>query len=428
MAAPCLCKDPSCPLRAPPGDHGLFSDKTRDFLRDPLLFVEAQCQRLHSRVFLTRILLRQTLVIADHALLTQFLQNNLADFTNGLQSNMSDLFGHNIMFSSPEEALQMRAVLQPLFSGEGSSLKHQSDLGDLLRTWRDSIDCSKTVNFYEEFKKLSFEYNLEVFMGVERKEDEKFFEEVSDLAMTHWHGVMAAPYSSALPVWGSSGYGRALDAKERLLRIIEERLENNDSDFFTEFKSCNGSVMDTETLLNHMLLFSCAIIPKGVAAVLSMMLELLPKWQHLLSPEGTLEQDTLDCVLLEVLRMYPPFTGGVRLAIRDTQVGPHHLPSGSVVYYSLLAAGRDTGVFLHPEQFLPGRWRKEEDRSKCLGFSTGPHDCIGRYFTMACLRQMARFVLENFQISPPASCPPAFKQLPVLRPKEPHAFTVTKKF
>ena len=113
----------------------------------------------------------------------------------------------------------MRAVLQPLFSGEGSSLKHQSDLGDLLRTWRDSIDCSKTVNFYEEFKKLSFEYNLEVFMGVERKEDEKFFEEVrflllplllllpqvSDLAMTHWHGVMAAPYSSALPVWGSSG-------------------------------------------------------------------------------------------------------------------------------------------------------------------------------------------------------------------------------
>ena len=58
MAAPCLCKDPSCPLRAPPGDHGLFSDKTRDFLRDPLLFVEAQCQRLHSRVFLTRILLR----------------------------------------------------------------------------------------------------------------------------------------------------------------------------------------------------------------------------------------------------------------------------------------------------------------------------------------------------------------------------------
>ena len=74
--------------------------------------------------------------------------------------------------------------------------------------------------------------------------------------------------------------------------------------------------------------------------------------------------------------MYPPFTGGVRLAIRDTQVGwgvllllvlspplpqvgPHHLPSGSVVYYSLLAAGRDTGVFLHPEQFLPGRWGRE---------------------------------------------------------------------
>ena len=253
--------------------------------------------------------------------------------------------------------------------------------------------------------------------------------QVGELARTHWHGVVSLPMSVSVPLFGSGGYKKAIDAKKKLLAIIMERLENNDSDFFNELKASNDSVMTKDLLYNHMLLFSCALIPKGVASVLAMFLELLPKWRHMRDAEGRLSEDDLECVLLEVLRMYPPFTGGLRVALRDTQVGKHHLQAGSTVYYSLIAAMRDPKAFLHPEQFLPGRWRREEDRPKNLGFSTGPHDCIGRHLAMACIRQMASFLLEHFVLEEPTDLtfPPEVKQLPVLRPKKPHMFTVRTK-
>ena len=222
-----------------------------------------------------------------------------------------------------------------------------------------------------------------------------------------------------------------MDAKKKLLAIIMQRLENNDSEFFNELKASNDSVMEKDLLYNHMLLFSCALIPKGVASVLAMFLELLPKWGHMRDAEGQLSEDDLECVLLEVLRMYPPFTGGLRVALRDTQVGQHHLQAGSTVYYSLIGAMRDPKAFLHPEQFLPGRWRREEDRVKNLGFSTGPHDCIGRHLAMSCISQMATFLLHHFDLDEHSTdsltFPPDIKQLPVLRPKNPHLFTVRKK-
>ena len=252
---------------------------------------------------------------------------------------------------------------------------------------------------------------------------------MSELARTHWHGVVSLPFSVSVPLFGSGGYKKAMDAKKKLLKIIMERLENNDSEFFNELEASNDCVMDKDLLYNHMLLFSCALIPKGVASVLAMFLELLPKWRHMREADGGLTEDDLDCVLLEVLRMYPPFTGGLRVALRDTKVGQYHVQAGSTVYYSLIAAMRDPIAFLHPEQFLPGRWRRVEDRSKNLGFSTGPHDCIGRHLAMSCIKQMAAFLLEHFDIDEPTDLafPPDVKQLPVLRPKQPHMFEVKRK-
>ena len=173
---------------------------------------------------------------------------------------------------------------------------------------------------------------------------------MSELARTHWHGVVSLPFSVSVPLFGSGGYKKAMDAKKKLLKIIMERLENNDSEFFNELEASNDSVMDKDLLYNHMLLFSCALIPKGVASVLAMFLELLPKWRHMREADGGLTEDDLDCVLLEVLRMYPPFTGGLRVALRDTKVGQYHVQTGSTVYYSLIAAMRDPIAFLHPEQ------------------------------------------------------------------------------
>lgn len=222
-----------------------------------------------------------------------------------------------------------------------------------------------------------------------------------------------------------------MQAKRKLLHIIQERLQGNGSAFFEGLKTNNsGEIMDVESLYNHILLFSCALIPKGVGAVVGMSMEMGEKWQRLLDKNGNLSEDDLECVLLETMRMFPPFSGGVRAAVKDTKVGDYHIPRGTAVYYNLQAAMRDPAAFLHPEMFLPSRWVRREVRHTNLAFSVGPHDCIGRHFTWTCLKSIISFILRQFSINFPSlgeAGQPQVKQLPVLRPKTPHLFSVCRK-
>ena len=56
------------------------------FLSQPADWVEQRCRDHSSRVFLCRLFTKQTLVIADHAQLAQFLATAHKDFYNGEQT------------------------------------------------------------------------------------------------------------------------------------------------------------------------------------------------------------------------------------------------------------------------------------------------------------------------------------------------------
>jgi len=408
-----------------PGNSGILHDKTVEFLKDPETFVEKCCEEHQSRVFQTRLFMKQTLVIADHKLLTNFLSHSDEFFYNGLK-DFSDLFGHNIMFAQSEEAAQLKSILLPLF-GQDAVLSYQTVLREVLIDWSDNIDLKKEINLYEEFKNVSLAYNINIFMGIRKKDDERFFDSIKELSSTHWHGVTSVPWNFSLPFFGNGGYKKAMSAKKKLLQIIEERLATTSSTFFEDFKKETKGKLSEELLYNHMLLFSCALIPKGVGSVLTMFFEMGFKWKHMLNQEGCLSDEDMDCVLLEVIRMYPPFMGGTKVALKNALVGNIHVPAGTAVYYSFMASMRDPRSFLYPDEFMPGRWKRVEDRSKHLGFGTGIHGCIGRHLTWCCLKDIIRYMLENFIMTFPEKFPPDLKVLPILRPKEPHCFRLSRR-
>jgi len=424
--APCICKDSNCTKMGPPGYSGILGDKSVEFLRDPAVFVEKFCEHHNSRVFLTRLFMKQTLVIADHKLLTKFLSHSHEHFYNGLQ-DFSDLFGHNIMFARAEEAANLKRILLPLF-GANAVESYQTVLRNVLDDWSQNLDLNNSVNLYEEFKNISLAYNIHIFMGVKKADDEDFFKSIKELSSAHWHGVTSVPWNFSIPFFGNGGYKKAMGAKKKLLKIIVERLSSANSSFFEEFRRKNDGEISQELLYNHMLLFSCALIPKGVGSVLAMFFEMGNKWKHLLSSDGKLSEDDLDCVLLEVIRMFPPFMGGTKVASVDTSVGDYHVPAGTAVYYSFMAAMRDHSAFLYPEEFMPGRWKKVGERKKNLGFGTGLHGCIGRHLTWNCIKEIINYTMDMFTVQFPDICPPEVKILPVLRPKEPHGFTMIKKY
>ena len=407
----------------------LLSDKTVQFVSDPSVFVEKMCEENSSRVFTCRLLTRQTIVIGDHQLLVDFLSKSQKHFRNGL-NDFAELFGDTIMFAEEETAFELKKILLPLFSEE-SVVSYENILTDELSSWSESLDTSRDINLYEEFKNLSLSYNVSMFMGVKRKEEEELFETIRSLSSTHWHGVVSLPLNISLPLFGQGGYKKAINAKKKLLRIIRERLgEHGDrSVFFEKLQNNQGEVMTEELLYNHMLLFSCALIPKAVASVLVMFYELSHKWEHLRQPDGALAEADLECVLLEVMRLYPPFIGGIKVANEDTEVGPYCCPRNVAVYYSFMAAMRDPSVFLYPEEFMPNRWRNAEEVSKHLVWGGGLHSCVGRIMSWKTITTIASFTLERLRIVKPddEKSSPAIKQLPVLRPSQSTKFLISIK-
>jgi cytochrome P450 len=96
---------------------------------------------------------------------------------------------------------------------------------------------------------------------------------------------------------------------------------------------------------------------------------------------------TVDRVLNEVLRLYPPGWMMSRVVTEDSVLGGHALPAGSVVIYSTYALQRDPRLFTDPDRFDPDRWLPERSgeiaKGSMIPFGGGSRRCIGDAFATA---------------------------------------------
>jgi len=426
----CLCKNSNCDKEGLPGSVGIFSDKTVQFLSNPSTFVEAQCETLGSRVFTCRLATKQTIVIADYRTLKLFLNSSQKHFRTGL-NDFSELFGDCIMFAEEDAAISLKKILLPLFNPQSVS-KYEPVLQNELDTWSSNVDPDMNMNLYEEFKNITLAYNVNIFMGVNKSENINLFNSIKELASTHWHGFVSLPTNYSVPLFGQGGYKKAMDAKQKLMAIIKSELESSNSSFFEHLKNNQNDVMTEEVLYNHMLLFSCALIPKAVGSVLVMFFELMDKWKHLLGEDGTLTDANLHNVLLEVMRLYPPFIGNLKIAKDDSEVGDFCCPAGTAVFYSWMGAMRDPTMFLYPDEFMPNRWQQDADGDNALdqhlAWGGGLHSCVGRLMSWSTLLTISRHVLERFHVTRGSG--EVFsdvKHLPVVRPSNPAHWRLKRK-
>ena len=99
--------------------------------------------------------------------------------------------------------------------------------------------------------------------------------------------------------------------------------------------------MDGELVRNHVLLFMCALIPKASASVMTNLIESSHLWhdRHV-DEDGDIDEAALECLLLEVMRLWPPFVGGLKGITKEIELGDFHVPKGHCVFYSSSMAHR----------------------------------------------------------------------------------------
>ncbi|KAI1810274.1 benzoate 4-monooxygenase cytochrome P450 [Poronia punctata] len=112
----------------------------------------------------------------------------------------------------------------------------------------------------------------------------------------------------------------------------------------------------------------------------------------------------LDAVILEGLRIYPPFPLAPPRVVPagGEVVDGCFLPGGTIVSTSPYAASMDPANFKNPARFLPERWLREEPEDKLDAsqpFSLGSRSCIGKGLAMLELRLTLAKLIWRFDLN-----------------------------
>jgi cytochrome P450 len=130
---------------------------------------------------------------------------------------------------------------------------------------------------------------------------------------------------------------------------------------------------------------------------------------------------TVDMIVDETLRKYPPAYIGPRRAIESFEFEGATVPGGAHVEYCSWASHHLPDVWPEPEQFRPERFT-EENRAKLpqgayVPFGGGSRTCIGMRFGLMEIRVIAAMVLQRFSLEHVPGYRMSIRQMPTISPK-----------
>lgn len=404
----------------------VLGDKSLEFYRDPVIFCRQRIEKHGSRVFLSRLLNRPTAFICSVEAMRELLCEKSNLFLKDPTDLMTNMYGDTIVTTNGEEACLLRLSLTSLFTG--ACLESSTDFITSVceRCLKDLSVSGQPECGYSVFKRLGTELVLGLFLNVRAEEQPELFEEISQLCTTHWHGLISAPINLKAPLW-SSGFSTALEARDKLMDIIKDKLQNDKQGFVGRLGSL--PLPDSGAAAQHLLLFISALIPKALASLLtSFTLALSGNEQEETRRRAKEDPDFLHRVLLEVQRLWPPFIGGRRLADQDSTLAGFLVPKDYGVVYISHSVHRDPEVFQQPDSFLPERWsgRNAGQEHFLCSFGNGPRNCIGPKLTNVFLKEACKYLLNNYDwcLDPPSQ-DLQYKWLPVSRPANPPTISFT---
>jgi cytochrome P450 len=135
-------------------------------------------------------------------------------------------------------------------------------------------------------------------------------------------------------------------------------------------------------------------------------------------------------VILEALRLYPPFWMVDRMAVADDRVGDLAIPRGSMVIVFVYGAHHAKRYWPDPESFDPARFTKANEVRHTpfthLPFGAGPRGCIGGNYAMLQILMILSELLRRYdlELTPGQTIEP--RPMVILRPKNGIRMAFTK--
>jgi cytochrome P450 len=135
-------------------------------------------------------------------------------------------------------------------------------------------------------------------------------------------------------------------------------------------------------------------------------------------------------VIMEALRLYPPFWMIDRMAVADDRVGDLEIPRGSTVIVYVYGAHHAPRYWPSPESFDPERFTKANAALHTpfthLPFGGGPRGCIGGNYAMLQILMILSDLLRRYDFQLTSGQTIEARPMVILRPKHGIRMTFTK--
>jgi cytochrome P450 family 135 len=118
------------------------------------------------------------------------------------------------------------------------------------------------------------------------------------------------------------------------------------------------------------------------------------------------DDDYVDAVVKETLRVRPVIVDVARKLTRETEVAGWRLPAGTLVLPAIAVLHARPDLYDSPEEFRPERWLNGTPESYAwIPFGGGVRRCIGASFAQVEMRTVLREVLRRVRLRAPTQRP-----------------------
>jgi cytochrome P450 family 135 len=360
--------------------------------------------------------------VADPALVREVFTGDATTFHAGEANTLAlgDALGeHSLLTLDEDRHMSQRKLLLPPFHGE--RVRRYVDVmaeatAREVATW----PVGKEIELRPRMQAITLEVILRAVFGVREGERMDLFRERIPLlgettSILSWLPFMERDLGGITP---AARFRRALAGVDELIyaEIADRRAaaaaagEEGDDvlSLLLRARHEDGSPM-TDTELRDELMTLLTAGHETTATGLAWAFERLLRTPRVLDrlTASLDDDDYIDAVVKETLRVRPVIVDVARKLTRETDVAGWTLPAGTLVLPAIAVLHMRPDLYEAPEEFRPERWLDGDppESYAWIPFGGGVRRCIGASFAQAEMRTVLREVLRRVRLRAPSQRP-----------------------
>ena len=400
----------------PPGPRAPAAVNTARLVRRPLESLLGWHKR-YGDVFTVKYLIFGTGVyVADPEAIRELLTGDQSDLHAGeANAPLSPLVGHKsvLVLDGPEHLRQRRLLLPPFQGSAVQSFRHV--IRDVAETEVGRWKKGSKLVMRDRMRALTFEVICRAVFGVTQPEQVERLREALLPIMDTGAFTVFLPTALRRDLGPLSPWGRLQRrlrrADQLLYEEIARRRQEPDLDERTDVLSLllrardeEGEPMTDIELRDELMTMLAAgheTTATGLAFAFDLLLRHPPVLSRLSEELASGDDDYLNAVVTESLRLRPVIDAAERTLTKPRVVGDYELPAGIRVYPAIVLVHRREDIYPQADQFQPERFLNGATESySWLPFGGGIRRCIGAALAQAEMAEVLRVVVSTVELEP----------------------------